>query len=191
MRVGIKAQAIAGALCAAGLAAASSAYAAQVEAVSAARLLDVASGKYVDNPIVIITDGRITAVGKQGEIMRPNSGKLMLPESGDFGPCFRRTTGKFRRFDLGFEPKSLVGDVKTIRGLKPDSEAAKAGLKDDDVVTYSVAMDSVQGDQTRTLTLQVTRDGKTFPLTYLPRGEVVEAYQWARVPGVPDARCVS
>jgi hypothetical protein len=118
------------------------------------------------------------------------AGKLMLPESGDFGPCFTRTTATFRRFDLGFEPKSLVGDVKTIRGLKPDSEAAEAGLRDGDVVTYSVAMDSVQGDPARLLTLKVTRDGRTFGVTYLPRGETVEAWQWARVPGVPDSRCV-
>ena len=38
--------------------------------------------------------------------------------------------------------------MKIIRGLKPGSEAAKAGLRDGDVVTYSVAMDSVQGDPT-------------------------------------------
>ena len=117
------------------------------------------------------------------------AGRLMLPESGDFGPCFARTTGKFRRFDLGFEPKSLVGDVKTIRGLVAGSEAAKAGLRDGDVVTYSVAMDSVQGDPMRTLTLRVTRDGATFPITYLPRGETVDAWQWARVGGVPDGKC--
>jgi hypothetical protein len=51
-------------------------------------------------------------------------------------------------------------------------------------------MDSVQGDQKRLLTLKVTRDGKTFPITYLPRGETVDAYQWVRKPGVPDKACV-
>jgi predicted metalloprotease with PDZ domain len=118
------------------------------------------------------------------------AGKLMLPESGDFGPCFARTTAKFRRFELGFDPKSLVGDVKTIRGLVASSEAARAGLKDGDVVTYAVALDSVQGDPTRTLTLHVTRSGRAFDVTYLPRGETVDAYQWARVPGVPESRCL-
>ena len=116
-------------------------------------------------------------------------GALMLPEPDGFGPCFTRTTGKVRRFDLGFEPKSLVGDVKTIRDLKPNSEAAKAGLRNGDVVTYAQALDGVQGDPQAKLTLQVTRDGKTFPISYLPRGEEVEIYQWARVAGVPDGAC--
>jgi predicted metalloprotease with PDZ domain len=117
------------------------------------------------------------------------AGVLMLPEPGDFGPCFTRTTARVRRFELGFDPKSLVGDVKTIRGLRPGSEAAMAGLRDGDVVTYAVALDSLQGDPSRTLTLRVTREGRTFPLTYLPRGEAVEVWQWARAPGVPDRRC--
>lgn len=74
MRTGTKALAIAGALCATGLGAAQ---AAQVEAVSAARLLDVATGKYLDNPMVVITDGRITAVGKKGEVAVPADAKLV------------------------------------------------------------------------------------------------------------------
>lgn len=43
------------------------ALAAEVTVVRAARLLDVATGKYLDNPQVIVTDGRITAVGKAGD----------------------------------------------------------------------------------------------------------------------------
>lgn len=118
------------------------------------------------------------------------AGGLMLPEPDDFGPCFTRTTAKARRFEPGFAPKSLVGTTKTIRGLIPGSEAAKAGLKDGDVVTYAVALDGVQGDPAATLTLKVTRDGRTFPLTYLPRGEAVDVYQWARKPGTEGQKCV-
>jgi hypothetical protein len=132
-------------------------------------------------------------LGEEGRWLHADmlAGKVMLPQSDDFGPCFARTTGKFRRFDLGFEPKSLVGDVKTIRGLTAGSAAAKAGLRDGDMVTYSVAMDSVQGDPKRMLTLRVTRAGRTFPITYLPRGETVDAWQWARVAGVPGSRCAA
>ncbi len=117
------------------------------------------------------------------------AGGLMLPESGDFGPCFRRTTKTIRRFDLGFDPKSLVGDVKTIKGLVPGSEAEKAGLKNGDIVTYSQALDFVQGNVTQMLTLNVVRGGKTFQVSYLPRGEHVKIYQWVRVEGVPDTSC--
>lgn len=118
------------------------------------------------------------------------SGELMLPGPKAFGSCFNRTTAKVRRFELGFDPKSLVGDVKTIRGLQQDSEAAKAGLRDGDIVTYATALDSVQGDPARTLTLQVTRDGKTSPVTYLPRGAETDIWQWERVAGIPDSACV-
>ena len=111
------------------------------------------------------------------------AGGLMLPESGDYGPCFQRTTKKIRRFELGFDPKSLTLTSHIIHGLIPDSEAAKAGLREGDAVNYGVALDAVQGEVNRTLTLQVTRDGTTFPLTYLPRGEAVNAYQWERIPG--------
>jgi predicted metalloprotease with PDZ domain len=120
------------------------------------------------------------------------AGDLMQPESGDYGPCFRRTTKKIRSFELGFDPKSLIASPHIIRGLMPDSEAAKAGLMEGDKVTYGVALDAVQGEVNRTLTLQVTRNGsKTFPLIYLPRGEAVDAYQWEQIPGSSEDGCKS
>lgn len=116
-------------------------------------------------------------------------GKLMLPESGDFGPCFERTTKTIQRFDLGFDPKSLVGSSKVIKGLVPGSNAEAAGLRNGDVVTYRQALDALQGDTSAKLMLTVTRDGKSFPMSFLPRGEDVEIYQWSRKADVAEERC--
>jgi imidazolonepropionase-like amidohydrolase len=53
---------------------------AKTVAVTAARLLDVATGKYVEQPVVLITDGRITAVGTQGSVTIPaDAQRIDLP----------------------------------------------------------------------------------------------------------------
>nr|WP_315401842.1 hypothetical protein [uncultured Duganella sp.] len=117
------------------------------------------------------------------------AGEVIVPESDDFGTCFKRGEKKVRRFELGFDPASLLGDIKIIRGLHAGSEAAKAGLRNGDVVTYAVAMDKIQGEQDARLTLNVTRDSRQFPVTYQPRGEPVQVWQWQRVPGVADSDC--
>ena len=132
-----------------------------------------------------------TEIGEDGPAVHRSmmSGGLMLPESDDFGPCFRRTIKKIRQFDLGFDNASIIPAEKIVRGLKGGSEAEKAALLEGDKITYAVALDAVQGDVTRMLDLQVTRNGKTFPLTYLPRGDAVEAYQWERIPGDRSGAC--
>ncbi len=40
-------------------------------AVTADRMLDVRTGRYVEKPMIIVTDGRIMAVGRQGELKAP------------------------------------------------------------------------------------------------------------------------
>ncbi|MBR7621628.1 amidohydrolase family protein [Phenylobacterium sp. 20VBR1] len=52
---------------------------AKTVAVSAERLVDVASGKVTDKPLVIITDGRITAVGRQGDATPAGAETIALP----------------------------------------------------------------------------------------------------------------
>jgi predicted metalloprotease with PDZ domain len=106
------------------------------------------------------------------------AGGLVLPRSDDFGPCFRRVVKPIRQFD-----------EKIVKDLEPGSEAAKAGLRNGDRIAYGVALDNVQADVKHRLALTVTRGGKSFPLTYLPRGKEVPAYQWVRVAGVSDSVC--
>jgi len=55
------------------------AQAADVEVVRAARLLDVATGKSIDNPQVVVVDGRITAVGKAGDAIPAGAKVTDLP----------------------------------------------------------------------------------------------------------------
>jgi imidazolonepropionase-like amidohydrolase len=61
------------------------AQAASVTVVRGARLLDVATGRYVADPQVVITDGRITAVGKSGDSVPTGAqvidaqGRTLLP----------------------------------------------------------------------------------------------------------------
>jgi imidazolonepropionase-like amidohydrolase len=52
---------------------------AKTVAVSADRLLDVASGKYLDKPLVVIVDGRISAVGHQGDAVPTGAERVDLP----------------------------------------------------------------------------------------------------------------
>ncbi|MEE3624325.1 hypothetical protein UCD39_10055 [Nitrospirillum sp. BR 11752] len=116
------------------------------------------------------------------------NGALVLPGDDAFGPCFTRTTAPLRRYQLGFEPEVLIQPKRVVRGLVPGSAAAAAGLRDGDEIVRPVPQDMIQGDQHATLTLQVRRDGQVFPITYLPRGETVQVYQWVRRPEAP-AKC--
>ena len=131
------------------------------------------------------------ALGPEGpEIHRSMmAGGLMLPASDDFGPCFRRKQIPIRRFELGFDVASS-DKGRVVRGVTLGSEAAKAGVRVGDIVSYSFTTEGLMRDPTRTLTIEVTRDGRTFPITYLPRGKAVDAYQWERIPGVPDSTCL-
>lgn len=106
------------------------------------------------------------------------AGEVMLPPSDAFGPCFERTTASLRRFDLGFEPASLNASPRIIEGLREDSEAYRAGLHEGDEVLIPVPQDSIQGDQEATLTLRVRRGAEEVDITFLPRGEMVQAHQW-------------
>ena len=60
--------------------------AAETVAITAAHMIDVVAGRRGDNPVVIATDGRITAVGRQGAVVIPAgarridlAGKTILP----------------------------------------------------------------------------------------------------------------
>ncbi|MGH8199845.1 MAG: peptidase M61 [Steroidobacteraceae bacterium] len=117
------------------------------------------------------------------------NGKLVLPAADAFGPCFERTTAPLRRYELGFDSQVLMEPSRIVRGLIPGSAAARAGLRNGDRIVKPVPQDAVQADQAAILTLLIERNGRTLPITYLPRGATVATYQWGRRPAVPDRDC--
>ena len=50
---------------------------AETVAISAARMVDVVAGRVVANPVVVVVDGRITAVGEKGNVAVPASARLV------------------------------------------------------------------------------------------------------------------
>ena len=118
------------------------------------------------------------------------AGAEQLPSSEAFGPCFRRTRRNLQRYELGFDPAVLTEPERIVRGLIPGSAAEQAGLRNGDRILKPVPQDAIQGDQEATLTLEISRDGAKFPLTYRPRGETVPAWQWERVPEIPEENCI-
>ncbi len=105
-------------------------------------------------------------------------GATILPPSDAYGPRFRRVIRPLRRYDLGFDMASLQSRPRIVRGLKPGSNAAVAGLREGDEIQNGFPQDALQGDQQAYVTLDVARAGRTFQLRYRPRGETVDAYQW-------------
>ncbi len=116
-------------------------------------------------------------------------GAMPVPASDAFGPCFERTTRPMRRYELGFDTAVLAEPTRIIRGLEPGTAAAEAGLQNGDEIVRPVPQDALQGSQDALLTLEIRRGEETFEVTYLPRGETVDAYQWERVESVPASAC--
>lgn len=119
------------------------------------------------------------------------AGGLVLPASDAYGPCFRRVAARMRRYELGFTvERKPAGTPVEVRNLVAGSEAARAGIRAGDLVALPlITSEGPRRDPDATITARITRDGQTFPLTWSPRGDAVDGYQWERIPGVPDSLC--
>jgi len=119
------------------------------------------------------------------------AGKTELPGSKAYGPCFRRIDAMIRRYNLGYTVKQPTDGrgVYYVQNLVPGSEADKAGIRNGDAIILRTNTDGAQRDPDMTLTVKITRDGKTFPINYLPRAEPVAAYKWERDPAVSESQC--
>lgn len=113
--------------------------AAETVAISAASMVDVVAGKRVNKPLVIVTDGRITAVGIQGSLAVPEGakrvdlkGKTLLPglidmhvhltslaEIGGYNG-FKQTDSFWSAVSVGNAFKTINAGFTTVRNVGAD-----------------------------------------------------------------------
>lgn len=123
---------------------------------------------------------------------------VILP-AGALGPCFRAGTGEYAGYDPGFdlEATRAAPDGRVV-GVRPAGPAAKAGLRDGDVLESMTAHD---GSADAPVKLTVTRSeadasgsagarvNAKMTLTYVPRGPHGRGQTWTRLRDLPDDRC--
>ena len=113
------------------------------------------------------------------------AGKLIVPPATTFAPCYQMVPASLRPFDMGFDGMrpGVVG------GLREGSAAARAGLREGDIVIKSTPTSQLREDPAMMAEVEVMRDGKPLAIRYLPRGAPVKGWQWQRVPGIPESDC--
>lgn len=128
--------------------------------------------------------GRATA---ERDYRRMTSGTAIPPE-GAFAPCFAAVSEPRPVFDLGFARRSL-NDEATVRELRADSNAARAGLHEGDVILSYTELRELTVDPAARMTLRIRRDGAEQEISYLPRGAPVEHWRFVDNEAVPTAQC--
>ncbi|MDE1150648.1 MAG: hypothetical protein PW843_29205 [Azospirillaceae bacterium] len=113
------------------------------------------------------------------------AGTLIQPAANSFAPCFRPVAEAEQPLDLGFDDMSLG----VVAGLRADSPAAAAGLKNGDVVLSRIPTPDLAKDPAKRQEMSVKRGDQTLAISYSPRLPAVTSWHWERVPGTPDSAC--
>jgi hypothetical protein len=131
-------------------------------------------------PVSLFRDLVVRELGPEGgedfDRLIARADRPVEPPPSAFGPCFKRADRKEPMFELGFDPSSLRSDPILIRGLLRGSAAARAGLREGDLVLNAKVPDQsgalpVKRSKTRDVVLTVAgaRGGKK--VRYKPIGE--------------------
>jgi predicted metalloprotease with PDZ domain len=108
---------------------------------------------------------------------RMGNGELVIPVPNALGLDFELGRSDQEPFELGFSYTSLTSRI--ISGLIPGSRAAKAGLRDGDVLLRNDYLGNSADHYERNLNLVIRRDGREIVINYWPRKwEKVECWQW-------------
>lgn len=96
-------------------------------------------------------------------------GEPLALTDGALGPCFQVATQQVAAFDRGWDPDATRAAGMTLAGVKPDSPAYAAGLRDGMKLLEIIAAEP--GDATRPYVVKVRPTGEADQvISYLPAG---------------------
>ncbi|MDP3489823.1 MAG: hypothetical protein Q8R71_06770 [Phenylobacterium sp.] len=156
--------------------------------VKAVRQAQLAGEPYGVSVWLALVGAQIGVDKAQAQFDAMAAGTRLLPPADLYTPCLQVVPRQVRTFELGF-PRAVLNGERIVSGLVPGSAAAQAGLREGDAITDVRDLNVARKDQEQTITLTVERDGAALTLTYLPRGQTVEAWGWARDAAAPESAC--
>jgi predicted metalloprotease with PDZ domain len=113
------------------------------------------------------------------------SGKTIPLPPGALGPCFQIEKKAIHKFDAGFDIDTIYR-TGIIQGVKQESEAYKAGLRDGQTVTRSSTIDP--NDPNQAIEMTVIDSGLPKRIRYFPRSDSSDIDQYEFVAGT-EHRC--
>jgi predicted metalloprotease with PDZ domain len=94
-------------------------------------------------------------------------GRIQVPEDA-LGTCAQSHTETIGRFDLGFDRSSISSESRKVVGVRPDSEAYKAGLRDgQQLLGWSIT----NNEPAKQVKLAIKTETGRREITYYPQGE--------------------
>jgi hypothetical protein len=102
------------------------------------------------------------------------AGRMLVPPPNSFAPCLRLEARSEKPLELGFDQFRPA----VVSSLVPDSNAARAGLRDGDEIVEMTDSGKLAADETLEMTMTIRRGQEQRVVRYLPRGTAVESYRW-------------
>jgi len=116
-------------------------------------------------------------------VVRGTKTIVLAPDT--FGPCFSRRTVTIPVPDFLFRRNETK---RIVTGLRGESAAFQAGLRDGDEVMNQVDVGALTTG-TDPVVLEIRRGQSPQTIRYVPRPLAVESYEWTVAPGIVEAAC--
>jgi predicted metalloprotease with PDZ domain len=111
------------------------------------------------------------------------AGRTIVLPANSFAACFQTEPFRERAFELGFDPASLTGSPRTVKGLVAGTAADRAGVREGDEIIEATETLKAQNTQGAEMVMKVRRGSEDVQIAYVPRGAKVEGWHWKKRTG--------